>query len=120
MTHPRNACTLVALALAANATVAQPAAWQQAGRQGIIHVVIVPLELARDRDAYVQQVPLICGNAPTCFVNFYTNSRNVAVSLPLPDEVMSEATAVLRRSDKQQTEGIRWSCRLQLTEPNCF
>lgn len=111
--------TLLMLA-ATTAPATEAERWQLAGRQGLIHVVIVPVDQARDREAYRRQVGLICGPALTCFVNFYTNSRNAAVALPLPDEINSEATAILRRSDKQQTEGFRWSCRLAQPEPNCF
>lgn len=94
--------------------------WTDLGRQGMTRIVIVPLELAADRDAYARQLQRLCAGSETCFVNFYTNSRGVELSLPLPDAVASEPTAVFRRSAKQGAELMRFSCRLQLDTVNCF
>lgn len=94
--------------------------FQVVGRQGILVHVIVPAAAAKDRAAYLREIPVICGSQETCFVNFYTNSTGAPASLPLPDAISSEATAVLRRSAKQGSEGFRWSCRLALPEPDCF
>jgi hypothetical protein len=101
---------------------AQPApeAWTVAGRQGVILQVIVPLELAKDRDAYRQQIEILCQGKETCFVNFYTNSTGAPLAIPLPDAIAHEATATQRRSAKRGSEVFRWSCRLALTEPDCF
>lgn len=119
---PTSSAALLAAAtlLGGLAAAADDPAWPVIGRQGLIRVVIVPLDQAADAAAYARQVPLLCGAMPTCFINFYTNSRNVSPAVPLPDEIMSEATAILRRSDKQQTEGFRWSCRLGRPDPDCF
>ncbi|HSV68870.1 MAG TPA: hypothetical protein VLI72_02060 [Methylibium sp.] len=111
-----------AVAIAALATSAQaaPEPWPMVGRQGIIQQVIVPLDQARSRDAYLQQIDRLCQGKETCFVNFYTNSTGAAAELPLPDAIANEATAVMRRSAKQAAELFRWSCRLAMPEPNCF
>lgn len=113
------------LAGAAPQPPAQPAAtagpgWTVVGRQGILIHVVVPVAQAREREAYLAQIPVICGASDTCFVNFYTNTTGATATLPLPDAIASEATAVLRRSAKQGAEGFRWSCRLALPEPDCF
>jgi len=114
---------LAALWLAALGTGPARAAetsWAVVGRQGILLHVVVPTAQARDREAYRREIPLICGERETCFVNFYTNTSGAPATLPLPDAIASEATAVLRRSAKQGAEGLRWSCRLGLPEPDCF
>lgn len=101
---------------------AQPAPepWTVAGRQGVILQVIVPLERAKDRDAYRQQIEILCQGKETCFVNFYTNSSGAPLAIPLPDVISNEATATQRRSAKRGSEVFRWSCRLALPEPDCF
>jgi hypothetical protein len=109
-----------ASALAAAGTGAADETWPVAGRQGIIQFVIVPTAMAKDREAYLQQIQQLCGGQETCFINFYTNSKSVPVAMPLPDEIFQEATAVLRRSGKQQVDSFRWSCRLGQSEPACF
>jgi hypothetical protein len=95
-------------------------AWPVAGRQGIIRFVIVPTALAKDREAYVGQIQRLCEHGASCFLNFYTNSTGAPVTLPLPDAIDHEATAVFRRSAKRGSEGLRWSCRLQVDTINCF
>lgn len=119
---PRRLARTVATGFVASAAgvVAADAAWQVAGRQGILLHVIVPAEHARDRAAYQRQVPALCDNRETCFVNFYTNSTRAIVALPMPVAIADEATAVLRRSAKQGVDGFRWSCRMAMPEPNCF
>ncbi len=96
------------------------APWPVAGQQGLIRMVIVPAEQARERAAYVRQIQRLCEPDRTCFINFYTNSSGAPVAVPLPDAIDREATAVFRRSSKQGAESLRWSCRLQQPEPNCF
>lgn len=120
--HPCAALKLLLGALAASfcATAAAAQEWPLAGRQGMILFVIVPTAMATDRAAYERQIERLCGSRETCFVNFYTNSKNVPVSLPLPDEIFQEPAAVLRRSGKQQVDAFRWSCRLGQSEPACF
>lgn len=117
------ACAAVAtlLASARGAHAADAAAWQVVGKQGILLQVIVPTAQARDRAAYQAQVPALCGDRETCFVNFYTNTTAAAPVLPLPATIADEATAVLRRSAKQGVlDGFRWSCRLAMPDPGCF
>lgn len=95
--------------------------WTVIGRQGILLHVVVPTEFARDRAAYQRELPAVCGTAETCFVNFYTNTAGAALTMPVPDAIANEPTAVLRRSAKQGVaDGWRWSCRLAMPEPNCF
>jgi len=94
--------------------------WTEVGRQGLTRIVIVPTEQAADRDAYARQLQRLCPGSESCFINFYTNSQGAPLSLPLPDAVSSESTAVYRRSAKQGAELMRFSCRLQLDTVNCF
>jgi hypothetical protein len=96
------------------------ALWPVAGRQGLLQMVIVPQASAGDRAAYEQQIERLCQPDRTCFLNFYTNSSGAELTVPLPDAISHEATAVFRRSSKQGAESLRFSCRLQLTEGNCF
>lgn len=107
--------TCMPWALAADATP-----WVVAGRQGIIRLVIVPTAQAQDLAAYESQIAALCKGQETCFINFFTNSKNVEVAVPLPDAIDKEATAVLRRSAKQGVNSFRWSCRLNRPDPNCF
>lgn len=106
---------------AAQAPQAPPVgAWEVAGRQGLIQVVIVPQAQARSRDAYARQVALLCPPGATCFINFFSNSTGAPVSVPLPDAIAKEPTAIFRRSAKQGAESFRWSCRMGSDEGNCF
>lgn len=117
----RSALALAALAAIATAGAAgDDGAWPVAGRQGIIRVVIVPPGQERDRDAYVRQIERLCAGQETCFLNFYGNSTGAPVTVPLPDAIAHEATAVLRRSAKQGTEGLRFACRLNTGDDFCF
>lgn len=95
-------------------------AWPVAGRQGIIRSVIVPADLAGQREAYQPQIDSLCAGAETCFLNFYTNTTGAPLAVPLPDAIANEPTAILRRSAKQGVDGFRWSCRLKKPEPDCY
>jgi hypothetical protein len=109
--------------VAAAGPTSEPAAddaWTVAGRQGLIRFVIVPMALARDREAYIGQIQRLCEPGRSCFINFYTNSTGAPVAVPLPDAIDHEATAVFRRSSKRGSEGLRWSCRMQVDAPDCF
>ncbi|MEO5733155.1 MAG: hypothetical protein ABIN96_08185 [Rubrivivax sp.] len=117
------------LGFASTAALAQSAAsaaeagsdWQVVGRQGIVRMVIVPMADARDREAYVREVDKLCApGGSSCFLNFYTNSTGAEASLPLPEAISNEATAVFRRSAKQGAELVRFSCRLQMPGEDCF
>ena len=116
----RAAALLMAAATAAAQAGAEDAAWPVAGQQGLMRLVIVPAALASDRAAYLRQIQHLCEPDRTCFLNFYTNSSGAPLAVPLPDAIDREATAVFRRSTKQGGESLRWSCRLQRPEPNCF
>lgn len=94
--------------------------WAVAGRQGLVQLVIVPTGQAPERAAYDAQIARLCEPDRTCFLNFYTNSTGAPVELPLPDAIAHEATAIFRRSAKQQAELFRWSCRLQVAREECF
>ena len=104
----------------ASTTRAAPQAWPVAGRQGIIRLVIAPMAQAGDRVAYEEQISAVCEGQETCFVNFFTNSTGAALSVPLPDAIDQEPTAMLRRSAKQGVDSFRWSCRLKRPEADCF
>jgi hypothetical protein len=106
------------LLMALPAAAAEP--WPLAGRQGLVQVVIVPASLADQRDAYLQQVPLLCRPETTCFINFYTNSSAAPLGVPLPDAIEREATATFRRSSKNGTERFQWSCRMKQGNDPCF
>ncbi|MEF7614489.1 hypothetical protein V4F39_11270 [Aquincola sp. MAHUQ-54] len=116
--------SLIVTALAASGAAGPAAArtepWPVAGRQGVIQVVIVPGNQARDREAYTRQIALLCAPQSTCFINFFTNSTGAPVAVPLPDEIAQESTAVFRRSVKQGGEYFRWSCRMGIDAGNCF
>jgi hypothetical protein len=103
-----------------NLAQAEEAPWQVAGQQGLMRFVIVPQDMARDRPAYERQIDRLCEPKRSCFLNFYTNTRGAEVSVPLPDAIDREATAVFRRSPKQGAEMLRFSCRLQLADGDCF
>jgi hypothetical protein len=112
--------TLCITGAASQAGAAAPVAWTQAGRQGIIRLVIVPQAQAGDVAAYEQQIALMCAGQESCFANFFTNSTGAALDVPLPDAIASEATAVLRRSAKQGVDSFRWSCRMKKPGADCF
>jgi hypothetical protein len=113
-----------ALLLAATQTLAHAnsddAHWPVAGQQGLMRFVIVPVDLARDRPAYLKQIERLCEPDSSCFLNFYTNTSAAPLAVPLPDAIDREATAVFRRSSKQGVSSFRWSCRLQMPDTNCF
>ena len=117
--------TGLALALASVASASAGAAeagapWVIAGRQGIVVEMIVPVAEAKDPAAYRREIRRVCADAPTCFVNFFTNEGAVPLAMPLPEAIRQQPVAVLRRSGKQGAELFRWSCRLAMPEPGCF
>jgi hypothetical protein len=111
---------LLPLFLAPAATAAEEP-WVVAGQQGLVRLVIVPTEQAKENAAYQRQIVALCGPGDrTCFLNFYTNSSGAALAVPLPDAIANEPAAVFRRSNKQQGEYFRFSCRMKLDLQNCF
>lgn len=109
---------LAALLLAAAAPGAH--AWDLAGRQGLVLQVVVPEAEAKDRAAYERELQRLCGEQPTCFVNFYTNRDGAPLTLPLADAIAQQATATYRRSGKRGMGVFAWSCRLQVANEPCF
>ncbi len=97
-----------------------PTAWPVVGRQGMIKIVIVPTTSARERGDYEREIASLCEPDQSCFINFFSNSSNAPVALPLPEAISGEATAIFRRSLKQGGEFFRWSCRLGLPDVDCF
>ncbi|MEY8878103.1 MAG: hypothetical protein AB9M60_16445 [Leptothrix sp. (in: b-proteobacteria)] len=106
--------------VAAAESPAADAGWQVAGQQGLVRFVVVPLDQAGDRAVYAQVIAALCQPERTCFLNFYSNSRGAAVTLPLPDAIASEATATYRQSLKNGVQRLQWSCRMQRAEGECF
>lgn len=95
-------------------------AWELAGRQGVVLQVVVPEAEARERSAYDRELERLCGEQPTCFVNFYTNRDGAPLTLPLAESVAQQATATYRRSGKRGVGVFTWSCRLQVPAEPCF
>ncbi len=107
------------VALSASPVSAQEG-WALAGQQGLVRFVIVPAAQAADAAAYQREIARLCEPERTCFLNFYTNSRGVPVTLPLPDAIEAEATATFRRSMKNGAERFLWSCRMKMPQQECF
>ena len=112
--------TLLAALSSAPATAAADETWQVVGRQGLMQVVIVPRDKAKEAAAYRAQIAKLCPAEQTCFINFFTNSSGAQAALPLPDALAAEATARFRRSTKNGTELLQWSCRLGVPGADCF
>jgi hypothetical protein len=119
--------SLAASAVAAVAALAQSAAatapaeaWPVVGQQGLVRFVIVPADKAADQVAYQEQIASLCDPERTCFLNFYTNSKRAAPSVPLPDTIANEPTATYRRSMKNGVQVFNWSCRLKVPGAECF
>ena len=94
--------------------------WPLAGRQGLIHIVIVPAERADDEAGYRAQIARLCVPDQSCFINFHTNRSGAALTVPLPEAIASEATVVFRRSLKQGAELFSWRCSLRNDPGRCF
>ncbi|HSI49233.1 MAG TPA: hypothetical protein VLA61_13250 [Ideonella sp.] len=96
--------------------------WQVVGVQGLVQVVIVPKEQAKDFSAYKLQLARLCPPERTCFVNFYENTLGVKGELPLPDAIANQPAARFRRSMKNGAELFQWSCRVaeNSNDAQCF
>jgi len=105
-------------AVAANG--ADGADWQLAGTMGMLQFIVVPEARARDRDYYRRVIHEACGENTTCFVRFFTNSRNLPLSMPLADEIYAEQTASFSRSMKALKEDFSFACRLGMPDDGCF
>ncbi len=104
----------------AQSTAPQQDTWQRAGTQGLVQFIIVPQGKSREREAYDAQIKKLCDPDKTCFLNFYTNTTNAPLAMPLPDAIDHEATALYRRSMKNGVEKFQWSCRLKVNQDPCF
>ena len=107
-------------ALSAGSASAAADTWLVAGQQGLVRIVIVPMEHASDSSAYEGQIQSLCDPERTCFLNFYTNSTGVTPAVPVPDAIANEATATYRRSMKNGVQVFKWSCRMKVSTRECF
>jgi hypothetical protein len=94
--------------------------WQVAGRLGLLQFVVVAEPRAREREFYASIVTSLCEPDSTCFLRFFTNSKKVPVTMPLPDAILAEPTAMFQRSSKQGNAVFQWSCRTGLAAGNCY
>ena len=91
-----------------------------AAKIGIMQFIIVPLERQKDKKFHIDTIKTLCPEKDTCFLNFFTNSKNTKISFPLDDKILNEPTLMYRRSAKHQNATFQWSCRLSLAVTNCF
>lgn len=115
------AALLAAACVSASVSRAEQAdPWPVIGQQGVVRLVMVPTDQAANPSAYERQIARLCEPERTCFLNFYTNSTGVALSMPLPDAIANEATATYRRSMKNGVQVLMWNCRLKVSARECF
>ena len=91
-----------------------------AGQMGLMKFVIIPTEKQNDVEFHRKIVKKICVQGETCFLNFFTNSKNVPENLPLDDRILAEPTLMYKYSPKHRNEIEDWSCRLKLPTKSCF
>lgn len=91
-----------------------------AAQMGIMQFVIVPLKYGKHKAFHVETIKILCPVNKTCFLNFFTNSKNAEISSPLNDSILNEPTLIYRRSSKHQNATFQWSCRLKLAITTCF
>lgn len=94
--------------------------WQVAGRLGLLQFVVVAESRAKEREFYDTIIKSLCEPDTTCFLRFFTNSKQALVQVPLPDAILAEPTAMFQRSAKQGNAVFQWSCRTGLAAGNCF
>ena len=63
-----------------------------AGQMGFMKFVIIPAEKQSDVEFHRKIVRKICIQGETCFLNFFTNSKNAPEDLPLDDRILAEPT----------------------------
>ena len=90
------------------------------GSMGFMKFVIISTEKQRDIDFHRKIVKQICSQGETCFLNFFTNSKNAPEILPLDDRILAEPTLMYKYSPKHRNEIEDWSCRLKLPIKSCF
>ena len=91
-----------------------------AGQMGLMKFVIIPAEKQNDVEFHRKIVKKICVQGKTCFLNFFTNSKNAPENLPLDDRILAEPTLMYKYSPKHRNEIEDWSCRLKLPIKSCF
>ena len=91
-----------------------------AGQMGLMKFVIIPAEKQNDVKFHRKIVKKICVQGETCFLNFFTNSKNAPETLPLDDRILAEPTLMYKYSPKHRNEIEDWSCRLKLPIKSCF
>ena len=91
-----------------------------AGSMGLMKFVIIPTEKQGDIEFHRELVKRICDEGETCFLNFFTNSKNAPEKLPLDDRILAEPTLMYKYSPKHRNEIEDWSCRLKLAIKSCF
>ena len=91
-----------------------------AGQMGLMKFVIIPTEKQSDVEFHRKIVKKICTLGETCFLNFFTNSKNAPEGLPLDDRILAEPTLMYKYSPKHRNEIEDWSCRLKLAIKSCF
>ena len=91
-----------------------------AGQMGLMKFVIIPAEKQSDVEFHRKIVKKMCIKGETCFLNFFTNSKNAPEGLPLDDRILAEPTLMYKYSPKHRNEIEDWSCRLKLPIKSCF
>ena len=90
-----------------------------AGQMGLMKFVIIPEEKQSDVEFHRKIVKKICVRGETCFLNFFTNSKNAPEGLPLDDRILAEPTLMYKYSPKHRNEIEDWSCWLKLPIKAC-
>ena len=90
------------------------------GQMGLMKFVIIPTEKQNDVGFHRKIVKKICVQGKTCFLNFFTNSKNAPENFPLDDRILAEPTLMYKYSPKHRNEIEDWSCRLKLPIKSCF
>lgn len=91
-----------------------------AGQMGLMKFIIIPAEKQNNVEFHRKIVKKICVQGKTCFLNFFTNSKNAPENLPLDDRILAEPTLMYKYSPKHRNEIEDWSCRLKLPIKSCF
>ena len=91
-----------------------------AGQMGLMKFVIIPVEKQSNIEFHRKIVKKICVQGETCFLNFFTKSKNAPANLPLDDRILAEPTLMYKYSPKHRNEIEDWSCRLKLPIKSCF
>ena len=91
-----------------------------AGQLGLMKFVIIPTEKQNDVEFHRKIGKKICVEGETCFLNFFTNSKNAPEKVPLDDRILAEPTLMYKYSPKHRNEIEDWSCRLKLPIKSCF